>query len=85
MIWILVIVLFAATVLSLLYAFGMKDRADEMEEEINEDRRRFANVARSAVKLIEEISEENTALLRKVQSLQAALDKLAAEAREDAK
>lgn len=85
MIWILVIVLFAATVLSLLYAFGMKDRADEMEEEINEDWRRFANVARSAVKLIEEISEENTALLRKVQSLQAALDKLAAEAREDAK
>ena len=85
MTWILFIFLFSATVFAFLYAFGMKDRADEMEEEINEDRRRFADVARSAVKLIKEITEENTALLRKVQQLQAALDKLAAEAREDAK
>ena len=85
MTWVIDAVLFVATVSALFYAIEMKNRADEMEDEINEDRQRFAGVARSAVKLIEEITEENTALLRKVQQLQAALDKLAAEAREDAK
>ena len=85
MMWILVSVLMATTTLSLVYSFAQKDRAEEAEEEREEMQQRTLRALEYARKRRNELVTENAALTQHNQRLQAALDKLAAEAREDAK